>query len=358
MKSPKSWFVCFVTWFVLMLAGCEQWDPAHHQSAALAANEESDMSMSPVTAADYGGSLPVASISCPDAGEKVKAEDIRAPVAALLAEADDIRNNAVSGLANKVNRTGDTMTGKLTINNATSNQEALEVTGNGSGAGLIATGGATGYGALFTGGLNKYGLISTGGGTGAGVRGVGDAGSSARGGEFAASGNAQGVHATGLGSGAGVECIGGASAPGLIAASGTAGTLTVPQEGIRSTGFIRVFGAQPNSNVDPGEDNALHGTNIVKAWATVSSALAVLDGYNIASITLFAPNEYRVTFVREMANVNYGVKINVHGAPGYAGSHNGVKTKTHFHFNIWKTDTLALGFGAATEAYIEVMGRQ
>jgi hypothetical protein len=43
------------------------------------------MSMSPVTAADYGGSLPLASISCPDAGEQVKAEDIRAPVAALLA---------------------------------------------------------------------------------------------------------------------------------------------------------------------------------------------------------------------------------------------------------------------------------
>lgn len=49
------------------------------------------MSMSPVTAADHGGSLPLASISCPDAGEEIKAEHIRTPVAALLAECKWLR---------------------------------------------------------------------------------------------------------------------------------------------------------------------------------------------------------------------------------------------------------------------------
>jgi hypothetical protein len=73
------------------------------------------MSMSPVTAADHGGSLPLVSISCPDAGEPIKAEDIRAPVAALLAETDDIRTNATTGLANKLNRNGDTSTGLQTF---------------------------------------------------------------------------------------------------------------------------------------------------------------------------------------------------------------------------------------------------
>jgi hypothetical protein len=73
------------------------------------------MTMSAVTAADYGGSLPLVSVSCPDAGEPVKASDIRAPVAALLAETDDIRTNATTGLANKLNRDGDTSTGLQTF---------------------------------------------------------------------------------------------------------------------------------------------------------------------------------------------------------------------------------------------------
>lgn len=73
------------------------------------------MSMSPVTAADHGGSLPLASISCPDAGEEIKAEHIRAPVAALLAECSDIRTGT-GGLNKMVLKAGDTMTGALILN--------------------------------------------------------------------------------------------------------------------------------------------------------------------------------------------------------------------------------------------------
>lgn len=85
MQSSIRVFSLFALWFVMSLAGCEQWAPSDFESTAQALHEEEKMTMSPVTAADYGGSLPLASISCPDAGEKVKAADIRGPVAALLA---------------------------------------------------------------------------------------------------------------------------------------------------------------------------------------------------------------------------------------------------------------------------------
>ena len=98
MRSSIKFFVCFAVGFFLMLAGCEQWQSQYYESAAQAVHEETiEMSMSPVTAADYGGTLPLTSISCPDAGEKVKAEDIRAPVAALLA--------AVKGIGHPVEYT-------------------------------------------------------------------------------------------------------------------------------------------------------------------------------------------------------------------------------------------------------------
>jgi hypothetical protein len=80
-------FTGFVVGFFLMLAGCEQWQ---EPIAEIRHGDEELMTMSSVTAADYGGTLPVNSILCPDAGEKVKAEDIRGPVAALLAQAKEV----------------------------------------------------------------------------------------------------------------------------------------------------------------------------------------------------------------------------------------------------------------------------
>ncbi len=84
MQSSFRFFVCFAVGFFLALAGCEQWEPVD-STTEFVLEQKKQMSMSPVSAADYGGTLPLTSISCPDAGEKVKAEDIRAPVAAFLA---------------------------------------------------------------------------------------------------------------------------------------------------------------------------------------------------------------------------------------------------------------------------------
>lgn len=55
-------------------------------------SEEATMTMSPVTAGDYGGSLPVTSVSCPDDGAPVEAAHIREAVAALLANDEYLKN--------------------------------------------------------------------------------------------------------------------------------------------------------------------------------------------------------------------------------------------------------------------------
>jgi hypothetical protein len=75
---------------------------------------EHDMT-SPVTAADYIGTPPVTGIACPDDGEKVLADHIRAPVAALLANDDYLETAVTTGLALKVAKAGDTMTGDLSL---------------------------------------------------------------------------------------------------------------------------------------------------------------------------------------------------------------------------------------------------
>lgn len=324
----------------------------------------------PVTADDYIGSVPVTSISCPDDGEKVKADDIRAPVAALLANDDYIINDATDGLAAKVAKAGDTMTGALTI------------TPSGSGVALSATGGSSsGRGVLGVGGAtNGTGVEGQGTGTGSGVFGTGGA-TNGTGGDFTGAGNGRGVSAAGAGSGvgvfatggngggagvsatggiggAGVSATGGSAGPGVIAANGTAQTATAPTEAIRSAGYLRMTGADPNAGVDPGANNALHGANIIKTWVTFDDTYAILDGYNVASITNVLGSIYKVTFVRAMANVNYGVKIHVHGAVGYSGALNSNKTVNDFEFTLFKTTDLSLGFGVATNAFIEITGRQ
>jgi len=268
--------------------------------AADSAQEDIPMPGSSVYATDYVGVLPVASITCPDAGNDIKAEDIRQPVAALLAEADDIRNNALTGLASKVDRAGDTsMTSDFVVTDGT-----LSV----ATPALVPSNAISGFGS---------------------------------------------------GVGAGLVGVGGASGPGLVAGSATLPTALAPTKAGEFYGFVQITGPQPNSNVDPGANNALHATNIIKTWVTFDTSYVVLDGYNVLSVTNVAGQIWKVTFVRAMANANYGVSIHVHGAPGFSGALNTNKTASSFEFVLFKTDTLALGFGAGTtHAYIEVVGRQ
>ena len=269
------------------------------------------MTMSLVTAADSGAPLPLAGVLCPDAGEEIKAEHIRGPVADFLAECDDIRNGT-GGLNDKVDRAG---------------------------------------------GGNNIGAYGLGTGTGPGVQGLG--GTTGPGGNFTAGTNADGVTSAGNGTGSGISCTGGATGPGIIATPGTAQSVTVPRMAGQFAGYVRLTGANLNDGVDPGANNALHGQIIPKATLLIDDTYAILESYNIASITNIAGSVYEVTFIRQMANANYGIKINVHGAPGYAAAHNGTKTQALFRFVVYKTDTLALGFGAgATEAYFEITGKQ
>lgn len=328
-------YALFVISLFTCIASCEQWSSSEETAASNAALLEGNLMGSPVMAADYGGSLPLASIQCPNDGDDVVAADIRVPVAALLAEVDDIRS-ITTGLGNtKVDRAGDTMTGTLTITpssavdalvlNAATNQNAAVITGNGTAYAMEVTAGAA------------NGAITAESNSGEAT-----------------------IEVYNASNGPGVTIIGSTSAivPALGVATTTVQNATTPRVAISANGFLAMIGTDPNAGVDPGANNALHGANIPKAWVTIDDTYAILDGYNIASITNVLGSIYAVTFVRPMANANYGVKIHVHGAPGYSGAHNGTKTTTGFQFVLYKTNTLALGFGSATEAYIEVTGRQ
>lgn len=201
---------------------------------------------------------------------------------------------------------------------------------------------------------NGIAIQATGNGAGLGVFGVG--GATGRGGRFeAGGGNANGVEGLAAGTGAGVRGIGGTTGPGgsFIGNAGDNSAIAILSEGA-----IRVSGSEPAYNADPGNNNVVWGANTIKAWATINNTYAIQDGYNIASVTNVLGDIYAVAFVRPMANANYGVKVHVHGGVGYSGAHNGTKTTTGFQFVLFKTDTLATGFGTATEAYIEVTGRQ
>ena len=246
----------------------ESWADAQQKEAVV-------MTMSPVTAGDYGGSVPVASISCPEAGEDVKAEDIRAPVAALLAEAADIRSDVASGLNAKVDIVGDTMTGKLTINEATDN--ALEAT---------------------TASTTLPAIVAVSGGTGISAQ---------------SGNNAPGVSATGHGIGAGVSAVGGASAPGVLALPGTASTTTAPAYALRlAAGGMHMDGVvSPNADVDPGFNFAIFPQNTVtaRAFVTTDSGGDVLGGFNTASFARSAVGVGTITFKRALPGDEYSLAV-------------------------------------------------
>ncbi len=339
--------------FGLLLAcvpSCEQSGSSSPEyNSFKAAAKEPQMSMSPVSAGDYGGTLPLVSILCPDAGEEVKAEDIREPVAALLAS-DAAQNTNIDG---KVAKAGDTMTGSLVLQpdsgialavDAAVGQEAVDVLGSGATTAVVITS-PGGMAMQLQGGGSVAAITATGGASGPGGR-------------FVAGGTNYGVRGEGADGFPGGSFLGGPTGPGLVAQSGTAPLASTPTEAGRFTGFIRLNGADPDGGVDPGENNVIHPATIMKASVTIDSSYAILERYNVASVTQIMGDEYRVTFTRPMANALYGVKIFVHGAPGYSGAMNSIKTTTHFNFVLFKTTDLSLGFGTADEAYIEVTGRQ
>ena len=271
MQSSIRFFVCFAVGFFLSLAGCEQWEPIESTAEF---GQEQQMTMSPVSAGDYGGLLPVPNIMCPDAGEKVKAEDIRQPVAALLAECNDIRNNAVTGLANKVDRTGDTMTDTLTITTSTANEYALRATGNGSGGGIRAVGGSsTGPGGVFIGG--------------------------------ASNGNA--IEATGIGTGF-AAVLGGA------ASTATAPTRTLQIQ----SGGIQLTATSPNANIDPGANNTVWPQSISSSSCTITTdgagnAAVQTDGFNVNTVSIFGIDQLVVTFARALPGSAYRVALGEYG---------------------------------------------
>lgn len=307
-----QWFARLIVLVnVLLCCSCEygaiENEPFENVKSPLL--EANLMTMSAVTAADHGGSVPVTSIMCPDAGEEVKAEDIRAPVAALLAEADDIRNNATTGLANKVDRTGDTMTGGLTITptnletaldlNAAPNQVALAVQGSGA---------AT--------------AVEIVAGTEAAITAIASTALPA-----ATIANDDGPAMTLIGSTSTII-------PALGVATATAQSAAVARMAISSNGFLAMIGTDPNPSTDPGEDNALHGANIPKTWARIASRVGDTDasrikaGYNIASVTTTAFT-CEVSFVRPMTG-EYAVVFSIMGGAPYAIFRSVSETSTGF----------------------------
>lgn len=251
-----------------------------------------------VTKADVGAAAPITTIELADDGGKPLAVDWRNVAAMALKNDDDVRNNPAYGLNNKVNRDGDTMTGTLLIAPA-------------SGPGLVA--GA------------------------------------------ALASNQPAAQFVGDGTGAGLTTQGGATGPGLqmISGAGAAG------EAGRSIGYMHYTGTQPAKGADPGDNNVQHGTNITKAWGTVSltggAPYTTIDDYNVTNVTEPVANIYRINFVRPFANATYAITFTPH-SPG-TGVSISSKNAAYCEFNVWETDAPGTPFPGRIVDFVAV-GRQ
>ena len=253
-----------------------------------------------VTSADIGAAAPITTLDLPANGGLYKAEDLRNVWAAAAKNNEYVLNDPVVGLANKVNRTGDTMTGTLTITpsasvnalelNAATDQFAASITGNG-----------TAYAVSITAGASNGSISAT------------------------SNNGAPTLEAFNQGAGRAANITGStnASIPALGVATTTAQNATTPRMGISLNGFLVMVGTDPNPTVNPGADNAIHGANIPKTWARLASrpgdndATRIKDGYNIASITT-SPTTCDVLFVRPMLNDEYAVTITPMGGTAEA----------------------------------------
>jgi hypothetical protein len=287
-------FYAFVLFALSMLAcnASGQWE-SEDFAADNAALKKGEKMGSPVTAGDYGGSLPLASIQCPNDGDNAVGADIRVPVAALLAEVDDIRNNAVTGLANKVDRTGDTMTDTLTVNASGSNAYAVRANGTGSGGGVRGVGGnSSGPGGVFLGGTNGNAIEATGDGIG-----------------FAA------------------------------VLGGTASTATAPTRTLQvQSGGIQLTATSPNANVDPGANHTIWPQSITSSSCTIDTdgaggVTVQTAGFNINTATIFGLNTLVVTFKRTLPGTTYRVALGEYG-PYKAELVNGSRTATGYELKV------------------------
>lgn len=294
----------------------------------------------------------------------------------------------------KVDRAGDTMTGRLIVGAAAAtNNNAIQATGDGTGAGITATGGSSGNGAIIAaGGGNNNGTTSTGAGTGSGVRGVGGSagiggtfiagggnnagvsasgagsgagitatgGSTGNGGTFTAGGgNAHGIASEGAGTGSGITCTGGATGPGISAVNGTAQTNTAPTIAGTFAGIVQLTGTDPLQGVNPGANNAIHGINICKALCTVEvgagGPYTKDEAYNVNSVIDIATGVYEVAFHRAMADANYAITFSTN----VLGLVAGVNTKSTggFRFHVFNTVT-GNAVATTTTVCFHVFGRQ
>lgn len=262
-------------------------------------------------------------------GTQVDSADVNTPFTSFVNDLATIRDS--TGVGGKVSRTGDTMTGTLTLTCAgvaepcivavcqgAGNAAAISGVGHGTGVGVTGTGGATnGTGVTGVGIGTGSGMIGEGdqtsAATGSGVKGVGaDSGPGVTGvggatvgpgGTFAATaGNSSGVVGNGHGTGAGGDFTGGASAPAVIARGAA---VSIPTELL--------------ATADPGGNGMQFATNICKSWGQIESdgvgGKGVNDSYNLGTLTLSTgPGRFTIAFARAMTTAFYSVSVTLHSS--------------------------------------------
>lgn len=331
-----------------------------------------------VTKDSIGGAAPITSIELADDGGIPLAADWRNVAAMALKNDDFVRNDTGSGLAAKVDRVGDTMTGQLTITPSTpekaltatagvgSDVAAIQCTGDGIGAGIAATGGANaGKGVVGIGGsTDGIGVEGIGNGVAPGIRGQSN-GTGAAGVFVAISSNALGLTAQGHGAGEGLRGTGGATGPGIIATNGTGSTAAAPTKAGELQGYLHLSAPNPNAGVDPGAD-AVYSGSVARARGRIFLGGAPPPAFIgkplnfVATGAITGAGTTRVTMVHPMADANYEVQLSIHGAVGYAVSETnlGGRTTTQFEFTVFSTTTGTPGVVAAEYVDIAVFGEQ
>ena len=226
-------------------------------------------------------------------------------------------------------------------------------------SGITATGGASGgHGVQAQGGAGGTGITATGGSLAAG--GVFNGGASGANGVIAtATGNGAGGVFTGNRSGAGITATGGATGKGIVCDSGSSTVVAIDI----GTGNAQFTGAQPAATADPGMDQYLCPTNILKAWAMIQvsgGTATLLDGYNIASVAVVSTTHVLVTFARAFASVNYAPTVaNCDNSSNQPNTDYSTRTTSTIRIN-WRDDAgVSVDPSAVSlRVALHVMGRQ
>jgi hypothetical protein len=103
-------------------------------------------------------------------------------------------------------------------------------------------------------------------------------------------------------------------------------------------GSLTFSGTQPIKTANPGQDNALHGANISKAWGSITVeglgggavTITLEDGYNVATVTLDGTSGLQVNFARGMLNDKYAAIPSKEAAIPNPYVHPSTKTTAHF----------------------------